>query len=184
MSFHCIVWYCMVLYCIRFFCTVSHCHLSLLQRAGELPRSASSHFGRCVLKLRLPYCCCNKQDSHLTIYLVSIWVVTFKSFPSCSEFSFCCADLSRAVRIFLRPQGPLGIPIVSVCCPYELSGSTLNLSKPSLDNDRPHYLRFIADLYRAWIGRVPCFLMIEIKIHNLWFALKLCALFTLVYLCI
>ena len=44
MSFHCIVWYCMVLYCIRFFCTVSHCHLPLLQRAGELPRSASSHF--------------------------------------------------------------------------------------------------------------------------------------------
>ena len=44
MSFHCIVWYCMVLYCIRFFCTVSHCHVPLLQRAGELPRSASSHF--------------------------------------------------------------------------------------------------------------------------------------------
>ena len=34
----------MVLYCIRFFCTVSHCHVPLLQRAGELPRSASSHF--------------------------------------------------------------------------------------------------------------------------------------------
>ena len=44
MSFHCIVWYCMVLYCIRFFCTASHCHVPLLQRAGELPRSASSHF--------------------------------------------------------------------------------------------------------------------------------------------
>ena len=44
MSFHCIVWYCMVLYCIRVFCTVSHCHVPLLQRAGELPRSASSHF--------------------------------------------------------------------------------------------------------------------------------------------
>ena len=44
MSFHCIVWYCMVLYCIRFFCTVSHCHVPLLQGAGELPHSASSHF--------------------------------------------------------------------------------------------------------------------------------------------
>ena len=44
MSFHCIVWYCMVLYCIRFFCTASHCHVPLLQRAGELPRSASNHF--------------------------------------------------------------------------------------------------------------------------------------------
>ena len=43
MSFHCIVWYCMVLYCIHFFCTVSHCHVPLLQHAGELPRSASSH---------------------------------------------------------------------------------------------------------------------------------------------
>ena len=43
MSFHCIVWYCMVLYCIRFFCTASHCHVPLLQCAGELPRSASSH---------------------------------------------------------------------------------------------------------------------------------------------
>ena len=36
--------YCMVLLGIVFFCTVSHCHVPLLQRAGELPRSASSHF--------------------------------------------------------------------------------------------------------------------------------------------
>ena len=48
MSFHCFVWYCMVLYCIRVFCTISHCHVSLLQRAGELPRSASSHFKICL----------------------------------------------------------------------------------------------------------------------------------------
>ena len=30
----------------RFLCTVSHCYVPLLQRAGELPRSASSHFFR------------------------------------------------------------------------------------------------------------------------------------------
>ena len=33
-----------VLYLIRFYCTVSQCDVPLLQRAGELPRSASSHF--------------------------------------------------------------------------------------------------------------------------------------------
>ena len=59
MLFHWIVCYyivlyfirfhCMVLYCIRFFCTVSHCHVPLLQRAGELPRSASSHFDRILI---------------------------------------------------------------------------------------------------------------------------------------
>ena len=47
--FHCMLLrvislYCMVLLGIVFFCTVSHCHVPLLQRAGELPRSASSHF--------------------------------------------------------------------------------------------------------------------------------------------
>ena len=46
---------------------------------------------------------------------LSLWVVTFKSFPSSSVFSFCCADLGRAIRIFLGPRGYLGIPIVSVC---------------------------------------------------------------------
>ena len=44
MSPHCILWYGMVLYFIRSYCLVSHCYVSLLQRAGELPRSASSHF--------------------------------------------------------------------------------------------------------------------------------------------
>ena len=34
----------MVLYFIWSYCTVSHCYVPLLQRAGELPRSASSHF--------------------------------------------------------------------------------------------------------------------------------------------
>merc|ERR1719397_636420 len=34
----------MVLYFIWSYCTVSHCYIPLLQRAGELPRSASSHF--------------------------------------------------------------------------------------------------------------------------------------------
>ena len=34
----------MVLYFIWSYCTVSHCYVLLLQRAGELPRSASSHF--------------------------------------------------------------------------------------------------------------------------------------------
>ena len=34
----------MVLYFIRSYCTVSHCYIPLLERAGELPRSASSHF--------------------------------------------------------------------------------------------------------------------------------------------
>ena len=47
--YHCMVLhatslYCMVLYCIQFYCTVSHCDVPLLQRAGELPRSASCHF--------------------------------------------------------------------------------------------------------------------------------------------
>ena len=49
MSFHCIVWYCMVMYSIRFFCTASHCHVPLLQCAGELPRSASSHFHKWII---------------------------------------------------------------------------------------------------------------------------------------
>ena len=40
----------MVLYCNRFFLTVSHCHVPLLQRAGELPRSASSHFHNILCK--------------------------------------------------------------------------------------------------------------------------------------
>merc|ERR550517_966490 len=44
MSPHCILWYGMVLYFIWSYCTVSHCYVQLLQRAGELPRSASSHF--------------------------------------------------------------------------------------------------------------------------------------------
>ena len=44
MSPHCILWYGMVLYFIWSYCTVSHCYVPLLQRAGELPRSASSHF--------------------------------------------------------------------------------------------------------------------------------------------
>ena len=39
----------MVLYCIHFFCTVSHYHVPLLQRAGELPRSASSHFNNIII---------------------------------------------------------------------------------------------------------------------------------------
>ena len=50
--FHCMVLHVISLYCMvlngivlyLFFCTVSHCHVPLLQRAGELPRSASSHF--------------------------------------------------------------------------------------------------------------------------------------------
>ena len=44
MSPHCILWYGMVLYFIWSYCTVSHCYVPLLKRAGELPRSASSHF--------------------------------------------------------------------------------------------------------------------------------------------
>ena len=44
MSPHCILWYGMVLYFIRSYCTVSHCYVPLLKRAGELQRSASSHF--------------------------------------------------------------------------------------------------------------------------------------------
>ena len=44
MSPHCILWYGMVMYFIRSYCTVSHSYVSLLQHAGELPRSASSHF--------------------------------------------------------------------------------------------------------------------------------------------
>ena len=44
MSPHCILWYGMVLYFIWSNCTVSHCYVPLLQRAGELPRRASSHF--------------------------------------------------------------------------------------------------------------------------------------------
>ena len=44
MSPHCILWYGMVLYFIWSYCTVWHCYVLLLQRAGELPRSASSHF--------------------------------------------------------------------------------------------------------------------------------------------
>ena len=36
-----IAWYCIV---FGFICMVSHCDVPLLQRAGELPRSASSHF--------------------------------------------------------------------------------------------------------------------------------------------
>ena len=44
MSPHCILWYGMVLYFIWYYCMVSHCYVPLLQRAGELPRSASSHF--------------------------------------------------------------------------------------------------------------------------------------------
>ena len=36
----------MVLYFIWSYCTVSHCYVPLLQRAGELPRSASSHFDK------------------------------------------------------------------------------------------------------------------------------------------
>ena len=44
MTFHCIVSHCMVLYFIWSYCTVSHCYVPLLQRVGELPRSASSHF--------------------------------------------------------------------------------------------------------------------------------------------
>ena len=46
MSPHYILWYGMVLYFIWSYCTVSHCYVPLLQRAGELPRSASSHFIR------------------------------------------------------------------------------------------------------------------------------------------
>ena len=44
MSPHCILWYGMVLYIIWSYYTVSHCYVPLLQRAGELPHSASSHF--------------------------------------------------------------------------------------------------------------------------------------------
>ena len=44
MSPHCILWYGMELYFIRSYCMVSHCYVRLLQRTGELPRSASSHF--------------------------------------------------------------------------------------------------------------------------------------------
>merc|ERR550517_2248474 len=43
-SFYCIAMYCMILYFIWSYCTVSHCYVLLLQRAGELLRSASSHF--------------------------------------------------------------------------------------------------------------------------------------------
>ena len=48
MSPHCILWYGMVLYFIWSYCTVSHCYVPLLQRAGELPRSASSHFVKMI----------------------------------------------------------------------------------------------------------------------------------------
>ena len=51
MSPHCILWYGMVLYFIWSDCTVSHCYVPLLQRAGELPRSASSHFHICICKV-------------------------------------------------------------------------------------------------------------------------------------
>ena len=51
MLFDFIVWfyaefylYGMVLNFIWSYCTVSHCYVPLMQRAGELPRSASSHF--------------------------------------------------------------------------------------------------------------------------------------------
>ena len=44
MSPHYILWYGLVLYFIWSYCTVSHCYVPLLQRAGELPRSAPSHF--------------------------------------------------------------------------------------------------------------------------------------------
>ena len=44
MSPHYILWNGMVLYFIWSYCTVLHCYVPLLQRAGELPRSASSHF--------------------------------------------------------------------------------------------------------------------------------------------
>ena len=44
MSPHYILWYGMVLYFIWSYCTVSHCYEPLLQRVGELPRSASSHY--------------------------------------------------------------------------------------------------------------------------------------------
>ena len=42
---HCILWYGMVLYFIWSYCTVSHRYVPLLQRTGELPRSASSQPG-------------------------------------------------------------------------------------------------------------------------------------------
>ena len=55
MSPHCILWYGMVLYFIWSYCTVSHCYVPLLQRAGELPRSASSHFYISSVPLSTPF---------------------------------------------------------------------------------------------------------------------------------
>ena len=54
MVLHVISLYCMVLLGIVFFCTVSHCHVPLLQRAGVLPRSASSHF-KIIYKYHISY---------------------------------------------------------------------------------------------------------------------------------
>ena len=71
-SLYCIVLHGIVLY--SFFCTVSHCHVPLLQRAGELPRSASSHFSKicfvaiyallCEEKLIEKLCLWRKKDRY------------------------------------------------------------------------------------------------------------------------
>ena len=55
MSPHYILWYGMVLYFIWSYCTVSHCYVSLLQRADELPRSASGHFILYLAPLEQPW---------------------------------------------------------------------------------------------------------------------------------
>ena len=78
MSPHCILWYGMVLYFIWSYCTVSHCYVPLLQRAGELLRSASSHF---FTPLNLPFLV---ENSHSLSY--------FRPFLTCFCRLFCVSD--------------------------------------------------------------------------------------------
>ena len=79
------------MYSIRFFCTASHCHVPLLQCAGELPRSASSHF---VMM----------QHHRSTATASTFWDITLCNVQLCG----CCSAMCSAsalvcsnVRIFL-----------------------------------------------------------------------------------
>ena len=62
---HCMVFHGIVLY--SFFCRVSHCFVPLLQRAGELLRSASSHFLKKNTKILLTLLITNKPSTDATI---------------------------------------------------------------------------------------------------------------------
>ena len=86
MSPHCILWYGMVLYFIWSYCTVSHCYVPLLQRAGELPRSASSHFSiqpfmhiiweykwRQVRQMQPVWICIHSGNNFRTLLEISLW---------------------------------------------------------------------------------------------------------------